>query len=211
MQRSTVLLGSIIGFIVLYGVANVALGTTPEATDSGAEVVEWFRDNGDHVRLWLLLSTFALIFFAVYAAIIGAGLPSPHREIFLVGAIALMAETGAQGWFWGGLALHPGRLEPATARTLLDVAIYWGPLLTATTITMLIPIVLLSFQRRAGLSPWHGIVALVALVEQAIETITIFGHDSFLAPGGPMNLVLGAGLVSVALISLGIVKSRQPI
>jgi len=210
MKRSTVLLGSIIGFVVLYGIANIALGTTPEATDSGAEVVEWFRDNGDHVRLWLLFSTFALISFAVYAAIIGAGLPSPHREIFLVGAIALMAETGAQGWFWGGLALHPAQLEPATARTLLDIAIYWGPLLTATTITMLIPIVLLSFQRRAGLSPWLGIVALVAVVEQAIETITIFGDNGFIAPGGPMNLLLGAGLVSVALISLGIVKARQP-
>jgi hypothetical protein len=210
MKRSTVLLGSIIGFAILYAAATIALGTTPEATDSGTEVVRWFRDNGDHVRLWLLFSTFALVAFAVYAAIIRAGLPSPHRDIFLVGAVALMAETGAQGWFWGGLALHPSRLEPATARTLLDVAVYWGPLLTATTITMLLPIVLLSFQRRAGLAPWLGVVALVAVVEQAIETITIFGHDGFAAPGGPMNVLLGAGLVSIAFISLGVVKSRQP-
>ena len=210
MRRSTVLLGSIIGFAILYGAATISLGTTPEATDSGAEVVKWFRDNGDHVRLWLLFSTFALVLFAVYAAIIRAALPSPHRDVFLVGAIALMAETGAQGWFWGGLSLHPGRLEPATARTLLDIAVYWGPLLTATTMTMLIPIVLLSFQRRAGLSPWLGVVALVAVVEQAIETITIFGHDGFTAPGGPMNLLLGAGLVSIAFISLGVAKSRQP-
>ena len=153
MRRSTVLVGSIIGVVVLYTAAAVSLGTTPAADDSGATVAAWFRSNGSHVRLWLLFTTFALVLLAVYAAIVRSNLPPPHRDVFFFGAVALVAETAAQGWLWGGLALHPNQLQPATARTLLDVAIYWGPLLTGAAITMLAPVAVLSFQRRAGLSP----------------------------------------------------------
>ena len=31
--------------------------------------------------------------------------------------------------------------------------------------------------------------------EQLTETLTVFGYDGFLAPGGPMNMQLGASLV----------------
>jgi hypothetical protein len=209
MRRSTVLLGSTIGFVALYAAATVSLGTIPEASDSGATVVTWFRHNGGHVRLWLLFATFALVVFAVYAAMVRSNLPAPHRDVFFVGAIVLVAESAVQGWFWGGLALHANQLEPATARTLLDVASYWGPLLTGATITMLAPVALLSFQRRAGLPMWLGIVTAVAVVEQAIETVTIFGHSGFAAPAGPMNLFLGASLLTIAVISLGVVVARS--
>ena len=198
-----------IGFVVLYASAAVSLGTTPEASDNGAAVVRWFRNNGGHVRVWLLFTTFALVLLAVYAAIIRRNLPAPHRDVFFFGAVALVSETAVQGWFWGGLSLHANQLQSATARTLLDVAIYWGPLLTGATITMLAPVAVLSFQRRAGLSPWLGIVSVIAIVEQAIETITIFGHRGFTAPGGPMNLFLGAGLVTVALIGLAVATARS--
>ena len=209
MRRSRGLLGSTIGFVALYAAATVSLGTTPKANDSGATVLMWFRHNGGHVRLWLLFVTFALVVLAVYAAMVRRNLPAPHRDVFFVGAIVLIAESAVQGWFWGGLALHPNQLEPGTARTLLDVASYWGPLLTGATITMLAPVVVLSFQRRAGLPMWLGIVSAIAIVEQAIETVTIFGHSGFAAPAGPMNLYLGASLVTVALISLGITLARS--
>jgi len=208
MRRSTVLLWSTIGYAVLYLAGTLALGTPPKATESGTAVVSWFHDNGSHVRLWLLLSTLALVLFATYVAIIRSALPAPHRDVFLIGAILLIAETVMQGWFWAGLAFHPSRLDPGTARTLLDVAIYWGPLLTGATITILAPVVVLAFRGRAGLPLWFGILGAVAIVEQAIETITIFGHDGFTAPGGPMNLILGAGLVAIAMISLGVLVAR---
>jgi hypothetical protein len=209
VRRANVLFASTIGLAALYVAAAASLGTTPKPTDGGAAVVAWFRHNGGHVHLWLLFTTFALVFLAVYAAMIRSYLPSPHGDIFFVGAIALIAETAVQGWIWAGLSLHANALEPATARTLLDVAIYWGPLLTGATITMLVPVSVLAFQRRAGLPPWLGVVSLVAALEQAIETITIFGSRGFTAPGGPMNLVLGGGLVTIALISLGLVTGRS--
>src|ERR1700686_4378507 len=36
-------------------------------------------------------------------------------------------------WTWAGLALHADRLDPATARSLLDVVIFYGPVATGTT------------------------------------------------------------------------------
>ena len=40
-------------------------------------------------------------------------------------------------------------------------------------------------------------------VEQSIETITVFGKSGFIAPGGPMNFTLGAGLLLVWVIASG--------
>ena len=74
---------------------------------------------------------------------------------------------------------------------------------------MMLPIAILSFQRRAGFAPWLGVVAAIAIVEQAVETVTIFGTHGFTAPGGPMNLILGAGLVTIVFICVGIAVSRS--
>ncbi|MEO7427913.1 MAG: hypothetical protein ABIY48_00890 [Acidimicrobiales bacterium] len=202
------LLTSTAGFALLYVAATASLGTTPEATDSGAAVAAWFLDNREHVRLWLWLSTLGVPFFAVFATLVRSSLPSPHRDLFFFGAIAFVAETAVQGWFWAGLSLHPDQLDPATARTLLDVASFWGPVLTATTIMTLAPVALLALRREAGLPRWLGVVSAVALVEQVAETVTTMGTHGFTAPGGPMNLFLGAGLVAVAWISLGIAVAR---
>jgi hypothetical protein len=177
--------------------------------DSGAEVVKWFQDHGDRVRVWLFFSTFALVLIGVYAGIIRGVLPAPYRDVFIIGAIALIVETAAYGWFWGGLALHAEDLEPATARTMLDVASYWGPVLTGTVITMLAPVAILALRRQAGLPRWLGVLLAVAVVEQVVETVTIFGERGFIAPGGELNLVFGAALVSAAAVALGIVVARS--
>ena len=42
----------------------------------------------------------------------------------------------------------------------------------------------------------------VAFAEQAIETITVFGTGGFIAPGGDMNLILGAALTLAWLVGL---------
>ena len=67
------------------------------------------------------------------------------------------------------------------------MAIYWGPVLISATVMTLAPIALLALGKRAGLPRWLGIVTLVALLEQLIETVTLFGNRGFIAPGGPMN------------------------
>jgi len=196
---------------VLYLAGAIALGTTPDARDSGQSVAAWFRDHDGNVRTWLLLLTLSAPLFATFAALVRERLPSPHRDVFFFGAVAFAAETAVQGWIWGGMAWHPADLQPATARTLLDVASFWGPVLTSTTITMLAPIALLGLRSGPPALPrWLGAVAAVALAEQLVETITIFGRHGFIAPGGPMNVYLGAGLTAVALLSLGIALGRSP-
>ena len=42
----------------------------------------------------------------------------------------------------------------------------------------------------------------IAFAEQAVETITVFGTHGFTAPGGDMNILLGAGLTLAWLIGL---------
>jgi apolipoprotein N-acyltransferase len=210
LRRSTLLLSATIGFGLLYGAAAIVLGSTPEAGDSGQAVAAWFRDHDGQVRTWMWLLTLSLPLFATVAALVRARLPEPHRDVFFFGAIALAAETAVQGWFWAGMSWHADQLQPATARTLLDVASFWGPVLTSTTVTMLAPVALLALSGRAGLPRWLGIVAAVAVAEQLVETVTIFGTHGFIAPGGPMNIYLGAGLVAVTLLGLGITMARTP-
>jgi hypothetical protein len=208
MRRSTLLLSVTLAFGALYLAATIALGSTPGAGDDGQTVGGWFRDHDGRVRAWLLLLTLSAPLFATFAALVRERLPAPHRDVFFFGAVAFAAETAIQGWLWGGLAWHPNDLQPATARTVLDVASFWGPVLTSTTVTMLAPVALLGLRGEAGFPRWLGAVAAIAVAEQLIETVTIFGRHGFIAPGGPMNIYLGAGLVALALLSLGIALAR---
>jgi hypothetical protein len=210
VRRSTLLFWVTIGFGVLYGAGAIVLGSPPEAGDSGQQVVSWFQDHDAQVRTWAWLLTLSGPLVAVFAALVRDRLPAPHRDVFFFGAIAFAAETAIQAWIWAGMSWHADQLGPATARTLLDVASFWGPVLTSTTITMLAPVVLLALGGRAGLPRWLGVVSAVALAEQLVETITVFGKRGFIAPGGPMNIYLGAGLTAIALLGLGIALSRAP-
>jgi hypothetical protein len=49
---------------------------------------------------------------------------------------------------------------------------------------------------------WLMLLGAITFTEQAIETITVFGTHGFTAPGGDMNIVLGAGLTLLWLIGL---------
>ena len=197
-----------IGLVILYVGGAVALGTPPDADDKGDAVVAWFRDNDSHVRWWVWFGVLTAIAFATFASLVRSRLPSPHRDVFFFGAIALAVETTLQSWIWAGLSWHPDQLDPATARTMLDVASFWGPVLTSTTILMLAPVALLALRGEARLPTWLGVLTGVTVAEQLVETITVFGDKGFTAPGGPMNLFLGAGLVVVSFVSLGVVSAR---
>jgi hypothetical protein len=62
---------------------------------------------------------------------------------------------------------------------VLDVAVFWGPVLTGATTTMIAPVTLLALRRRAGLPRWLGVLGAIACTEQAVETVTIFGSTGF--------------------------------
>lgn len=107
--------------------------------------------------------------------------------MFLVGGITFVAETAVTSWIWAALSAHATTLGPDTARALLDVASFWGPVLTGSTITVLAPVVVAVARGAIDLPRWLAALGLVALVEQVVETITVFGHTGFTAPGGPMT------------------------
>jgi hypothetical protein len=184
---------------LLYLVGAIALGSPPEAGGSGDDVVAWLREHHDGVRVSAWTTALGTLAFATFAGIVRSLLPSPHRDVFLLGAAAFIAETAVQAWLWAGLALHPDTLEPATARTILDVASFWGPILTGATTTMIGAVTVLGLGARPRIPRWLFWLGVVAFVEQAVETITVFGTDGFIEPGGDMNILLGAGLTAVWL------------
>jgi len=208
MRSAKLLLASSIAAVVLIVAETLALGTPPGPEAGGPEVVSWFASHGGSVRSFVWVMTVFVPVFATFAALVRDRLPSPHRDVFFVGAITFLAETAVSTWIWAGLSWHPDQLEPGAARTLLDITSFWGPVLTGATISMLAPVVLLSWGARAMLPRWLGIVGGITLAEQTIETITIFGHSGFTAPGGPMNLMLGAGLCTLWILCLGIALAR---
>jgi hypothetical protein len=93
----------------------VALGTPPGAADTGAQVVAWFREHRDGVRWFVWAGTVATPLVALMFALLRQLLPTPHRDVFLIGAVAIVVTSAVQAWTWGGLALHADQLEPATA------------------------------------------------------------------------------------------------
>ena len=183
--------------------AFVALGTLPAASETGSQVVAWFREHRDAVRWGVWWFTVSAPPFATMVALLRRVLPAPHRDVFLIGAIAYLACIAVATWTWAGLALHADQLDPATARAITDVVVFMGPVLTGSTTTMMAPVTLLAFGHERRIPRWLGALGAVAFVEQAIETITIFGSTGFTQPGGAMNMQLGGGLTLAWIVALG--------
>jgi len=201
---SQALLGAAAAVFALYAIGLVALGTPPGASETGAQVVAWFREHGHSARLFVWALTVATPPLAIMFSLLRRLLPAPHRDVFLIGVVTYMATSAVVTWTWAGLALHADRLEPATARTVLDVAVFFGPVLTGATTTMMAPVTVLALRGRAGLPWWLGALGAVAFAEQAVETVTIFGSTGFTQPGGAMNMQLGAGLTLAWMLAFAL-------
>jgi hypothetical protein len=209
VRSSTVLLAATIVAALLYVAGAAALGAPPDATASGDEVVAWFAAHGSGVRAYVWCLTLLVPVAGTQVALIRHRLPAPYRDVFLAGGLTFLAETAVMGWLWGALSSHPGSLEPGTARALLDVASFWGPVLTGSTTLMLGAVVAAAARGAVALPRWLTVLGAVAFVEQAIETVTVFGRTGFTAPGGPMNLYLGAVLTLAWFVALGVVLARR--
>jgi hypothetical protein len=90
------------------------------------------------------------------------------------------------------------------------IAAYFGPVLTVSIVLLIAPVGLAAWRGEGGLPRWLAWLTLVFAVEQSIETMTVFGKSGFIAPGGPMNFTLGAGLLLVWVIAAGAAASRTP-
>jgi hypothetical protein len=202
--QSRALIGATLAYGVAVGVAGSTSGTLPAAAETGDQVVTWFREHADAVRWSVWGLTISTPPFAVMVAMLRRLLPEPHRDVFLIGALLVAGSTAVFSWFFGGLALHAATMDPANARALLDVAVFYGPVVTSGTTTMMAPVTLLALGGRAGLPRWLGALGAVAFVEQAVETVTIFGSTGFTQPGGTMNMQLGASLTLAWILAFGI-------
>jgi hypothetical protein len=200
-QGRALIAAAVVGGL-LYLAGAVALGSPPDAAGSGAKVVAWFAGHEHGARVYAWSAAFGTLAFAVVAAFIRELLPAPHRAVFTIGAAAFVVENVIQAWIWGGLALHPHSLQPATARLALDIASFWGPLLTGATTTMIGAVTILGLGSRRVIPGWLTALGAIAFAEQAIETITVFGTHGFIAPGGAMNVVLGAAVTLIWLVGL---------
>ncbi len=199
-KAPTVLIVSGVGWIVFYFASFTALGSSvPTIESSGQEIVDWFTDNAARAQVYAWTATFAALALTVFGGMVTALLPKPNRYIFFGGILGWVITGMVQAWFWAGLALHPQELDPAVARTLFDIPQYWGPIVNGSTMTMAAAFAPLAFGGSRLVPRWLGWLSVLFFVEQAIETVTVFGESGFIAPGGAMNLYLG-GLIGMAWV-----------
>jgi len=209
MKPSTILLINILATAAFYVASFLALGSGfPTIDSTGEEVVQWFSDNGTNARIYAWTAAFFSLGLAVFAGQISAVLPMPHRYIFLAGVLGFALTAQVQAWFWAGLAFHPQSLDPAAARTIFAIASYWGPLVNGSTTAMAVAIAALGLGTAPIVPRWLMWLSIVFFAEQAIETITVFGHTGFIAPGGPMNVYLG-GIIGFLWVA-GVVRWAMP-
>ncbi|UXA16409.1 hypothetical protein [Mycobacterium sp. SMC-4] len=161
------------------------------------------------VRARALLLAFAALALGLLAAAVRDRLTGPPAHLFTIGSILLLAQLCIGTWLSAGPAIRPGQVTDGTAATLDDIGSLWLPTATIAHILVAIPILL---EANAGRLPrWLGIGAAVFVVEQLIETITIIGPPgSFISPGGPMNIYLGATLSAAFFAALGIAVGQLP-
>jgi hypothetical protein len=202
MAQARVLVLSAVLLGLLYASGAVALGAAPQVSDSPESIAAWFVENRDAARFFAWTATFGTLAVAIVAAIIRGLLPSPHRDVFLIGAAAFAIETAVQAWFWAGMALNPAALDPQTARLALGIVSFWGPVLTGATMAMIGAVTALGLRSEPAIPRWLTVLGAIAFLQQAIETITVFGTSGFIAPGGTMNVVVGAGITLIWLVGL---------
>jgi hypothetical protein len=186
---------TILGTGALYVAGFVALGgAVPTIESSGAEIVEWFSGNGMRARIYAWTAAFISLGLAIFGGQVAALLPRPHRYVFLAGVLGFAITAQVQAWFWAGLALHARDLDPAVARVIFDIPAYWGPLVNGSTAAMAAAVAALGFGVSPVIPRWLAWLSVIFFLEQAIETVTVFGQTGFLAPGGAMNVYLGGAI-----------------
>src|SRR5215469_10330272 len=145
-QGSRGLVAATVVYIVLVVADNAALGTVPAASETGPQLVAWFREHHSAVQWSVWAFTVLTPAFAIMLVLERRLIPSPYCDVFFIGGIAILITNAVQEWFLAGLALHADQLEPVMARAILDVAVFFGPVLTGATTTMMAPVTLLALR-----------------------------------------------------------------
>ncbi|GAC1305484.1 MAG: hypothetical protein NVSMB16_01030 [Acidimicrobiales bacterium] len=193
--------------MVLFVLSQAVVPPPPSVAASGEKVVSYYHQHSGGLRLSVWLLTIAGLPFVPVVALLRRRLVGISRDVMFFGAIGLGVQTTTWSWFIAGMALHPDVLDPRIARTLTDIAAFYGPTLTASTLLFVAPIGLAAWSGRSAFPKWLAPITAVFVVEQAIETLTIFGRRGFMAPAGGMNFILGAGLFLIWFVAVGVAVS----
>lgn len=169
--------------------------------------MRYYQAHADGVRLAAWLITISALPYALLVAWLRSRVSGIGRDVLLFGGIAVGVETTVWTWISAGLALHPGSLDPGTARTLTDMGAFYGPVLTSAAILLAAPVGWAAQRGEGGWPRWVAWLTAVLVVEQLAETVTLFGKSGFIAPGGAMNFILGAGLFVVWLIAVAAARA----
>ncbi len=192
ISAKSFLLINILLTAAFYVFSFVALGgSVPTIESTGTEVVAWFSENRTNARTYAWASTFVSLGLMIFAGQVSALLPAPHRYVFFAGVLGFAITAQVQAWIWAGLAFHPNGLSDETARVIFAIAAYWGPVVNASTTAMATAVAVLGFGKEKTVPSWLAWLSVVFGLEQAIETVTVFGNSGFIAPGGTMNIYLG--------------------
>ena len=146
MNRLPLIAG--VAFAVLSLTALLLVPLPPGVDQSGSALIDHSSAHSGLIRLQALLTALSLLALVVVLGFARDRLHGPAGYIFTIGAAVLVVEISMEVWFTAGVALHAGELEPATARTLMDIAAMWGPLLTLADIMLTGPIVWAARVRR---------------------------------------------------------------
>lgn len=208
MRRRIPLVAGIV-FAVLFTLGLLMVPPLPGIDQPASAVVAHLRDHAGVLRLQALLVTLGFLALVIVLSYARTRLEAPAGYAFTIGSALIVAEFSVELWFTSGLALHADTLDPAVVRTVADVALMFGPILTVADVIVAVPIALAA---RAGRFPrWLGVLAAVFAVEQFLETVTIIGGPGlFISPGGPMNMLLGGALFIVFFLALGMSTGLTP-
>lgn len=186
------LLINILCTAAFYVSSFIALGgSVPTIESTGTDVVAWFSENGTNARTYAWASTFVSLGLMIFAGQVSPLLRAPQRYVFFAGVLGFAITAQIQAWIWAGLAFHANGLSDEVARVIFAIASYWGPVVNASTTAMAAAVAALGFGEQKSVPLWLAWLSVVFGLEQAIETVTVFGSSGFIAPGGTMNIYLG--------------------
>jgi hypothetical protein len=208
MSASKVPLLAAIAFVALFVVGTAFLGTPLPVETSPNATVAWLKAHQSVVPVAVVCTALALVPFFVLTAWVRRALPDVHGYAFLTAAGAFGAQVMVSTWFLAGAALHAETIDPQVARSLLDVGAFFGPVLTTTDVVMGGAVALAAL-RPGALPRWLGWLSAVFVVEQLAEMATIYGTSGFAAPGGAWNNVIGASLLMIWVLGLGIALTKK--
>ena len=192
-----------LGVLVLYGGASATLTIPPSATAPPLEIAGYFADHQAALHRYVWSLTLGLAALGLTVALVRETLPRRHAAVFTVGGISLLGQAAVSTWITGALSL--GSMDAGAGAVVFRVGAYFGPVVTSATLLMVGAIAFLP-----AIPRWLRVFSVLVLAEQLVETVTVFGRDGFLEPGGTMNQQLGGPLFVLWLVAVAAWCSRGP-